>query len=112
GAAEGARSGPRAPAPLPRKPNLFNDPFNEPIDTAATWTTFKPIAQGWIDTIRAKAPNNIIIVPSMSWDQHPGDATASPPTGTNLMYTAHIYPGNWSTGFMNQLSPPVARAPI
>ena len=92
--------------------NVFYEPFNEPIDTSATWATFKPIVQGWIDTIRAKAPNNIIIVPSMSWDQKPGDATASPPTGTNLMYTAHIYPGNWSTGFMTQVSAAVGRAPI
>jgi hypothetical protein len=92
--------------------NVFYEPFNEPIDTSATWATFKPIVQGWIDTIRAKAPNNIIIVPSMSWDQHPGDATASPPTGTNLMYTAHIYPGNWNTSFMSQLSGAVGRAPV
>jgi len=92
--------------------NVFYEPFNEPIDTSATWATFKPIVQGWIDTIRARAPNNIIIVPSMSWDQKPGDATASPPTGTNLMFTAHIYPGNWNTAFMSQVSAAVARAPI
>ena len=93
-------------------PNVLYEPFNEPIDTSATWATFKPIVQGWINTIRAKAPNNVIIVPSMSWDQHPGDATASPPTGTNLMYTAHIYPGNWNTTFQNQVSAAVGRAPI
>jgi hypothetical protein len=92
--------------------NVFYEPFNEPIDTSATWATFKPIVQAWIDTIRARAPNNIIIVPSLSWDQHPGDATASPPTGTNLMYTAHIYPGNWNTSFMSQVSAAVGRAPI
>jgi hypothetical protein len=73
---------------------------------------FKPVVQAWIDTIRAKAPSNIIIVPSMSWDQRPGDATASPPTGTNLTYTAHVYPGNWNTAFQSQVSAAVARAPI
>ena len=92
--------------------NVLYEPFNEPIDTSASWATFKPIVQGWIDTIRAKAPSNIIIVPSMSWCQRPGDATASPPKGTNLMYTAHIYPGNWNTAFQNQVAAAVARAPI
>jgi len=92
--------------------NVLYEPFNEPIDTSATWATFKPIVQGWIDTIRAKAPSNVIIVPSMSWDQHPGDATASPPTGTNLMYTAHIYPGNWNTTFQSQVAAAVGRAPV
>jgi len=92
--------------------NVLYEPFNEPIDTAASWATFKPIAQGWINTIRAKAPNNVIIVPSMSWCQKPGDATASPPTGTNLMYTAHIYPGNWNATFQNQVAAAVARAPV
>jgi len=64
------------------------------------------------NTIRAKAPNNVIIVPSMSWCQKPGDATASPPTGTNLMYTAHIYPGNWKQTFQNQVAAAVGRAPV
>jgi hypothetical protein len=92
--------------------NVFYEPFNEPIDTSASWATFKPVVQGWIDAIRAKAPNNIIIVPSMSWDQRPGDATASAPSGTNLMYTAHIYPGNWNQTFQNQVAAAVGRAPV
>ncbi|HXI28605.1 MAG TPA: cellulase family glycosylhydrolase [Vicinamibacterales bacterium] len=92
--------------------NVLYEPFNEPIDTAVSWATFKPVVQGWIDAIRAKAPANVIIVPSMSWDQKPGDATASPPTGTNLMFTAHIYPGNWNQTFQNQVTAAVARAPV
>ena len=68
--------------------------------------------QGWITTIRAGAPNNIIIVPSMSYDQHPGDAASNPPTGTNLMYTAHVYPGNWNTSFKAQVTTAVAKAPV
>ena len=76
--------------------NVFYEPFNEPIDGSAGWTALKPVVQGWIDTIRAAAPNNIIIVPSTSYDQHPGDAASDPPTGTNLMFTAHVYPQNWN----------------
>ncbi len=92
--------------------NVIYEPFNEPIDKSAPWATLKPVVQGWIDAIRAEAPNNIIIVPSMSYDQHPGDAASNPPTGTNLMYTAHIYPGNWNTTFKNQVATAVARAPV
>jgi len=70
--------------------NVLYEPFNEPTDYSSSWATLKPIVQSMIDTIRAVAPNNVIIVPSQTWDQHPGDAANDPPTGTNLMYTAHI----------------------
>ena len=92
--------------------NVIYEPFNEPIDSSAPWTTLKPVVQGWINTIRAAAPNNIIIVPSMSYDQHPGDAASNPPTGTNLVFTAHVYPGNWSTSFQAQVATAVAKAPV
>jgi hypothetical protein len=77
-----------------------------------TWATLKPVVQGFIDTIRAAAPNNIIIVPSNSWDQHTGDAASDPPQGTNLMYTAHIYPNNWKTAFQTQVATAVTKAPV
>jgi hypothetical protein len=98
--------------------NVLYEPFNEPIDSSASWATLKPVVQGWIDTIRKSAPNNIIIVPSMSYDQHPGDAASDPPTGGNLMFTAHIYPGNFGapgqTGktFQTQLATAVGKAPV
>ena len=68
--------------------------------------------QQLIDTIRAGAPKNIIIVPSNAWDQHPGDAASNPPTGTNLMYTAHIYASNWSAAFQSQVATATAKAPV
>jgi cellulase (glycosyl hydrolase family 5) len=92
--------------------NVLYEPFNEPIDGTASWATFKPVAQSFIDTIRAGAPANIIIVPSMSYDQHPGDAANDPPAGTNLMYTAHVYPGNWTTTFMSQVATATAKVPV
>jgi len=64
--------------------NVLYEPFNEPMDTSTSWATFKPRAQQWADTIRAGAPDSIVIVPSMNWDQKPGDASQSPLTGTNL----------------------------
>lgn len=92
--------------------NVLYEPFNEPIDSSKPWSTLKPVVQGLIATIRAGAPNNLIIVPSNSWDQHPGDAASDPPSGTNLMYTAHIYPSNWTTTFQNQVATALAVAPV
>ena len=92
--------------------NVLYEPFNEPIDTNVSWSSLKPVAQQLIDTIRAGAPKNIIIVPSNAWDQHPGDAASNPPTGTNLMYTAHIYASNWSAAFQSQVSTATAKAPV
>jgi len=92
--------------------NVLYELYNEPINSGMSWQTFKPLVQTWIDTVRAAAPNNLIIVPSMSWDQHPGDAATSPPQGTNLVYTAHVYPNNWSAGFQKQVATAVALAPV
>jgi hypothetical protein len=92
--------------------NVLFEAFNEPIDTTATWATLKTVEQGWVDTIRAAAPQNVIIVSSNSWSQKPGDAASSPPTGGNLMFTAHIYPGNWNTAFQTQVSTAVTKAPV
>jgi len=92
--------------------NVLFEPFNEPMDTATSWATFKPRAQEWVDTIRGAAPDNIVIVPSMSWCQKPGDASMSPLTGTNLMYTMHIYPGNWNSGTQAQLATAVTKVPV
>jgi hypothetical protein len=92
--------------------NVFYELFNEPIDNTKTWATLKPVVQGWVNTVRNLAPNNIIIVPSNSWDQKPGDAASDPPTGGNFMFTAHIYPSNWNTAFQNQVTTAVSKAPV
>lgn len=92
--------------------HVIFEPFNEPIDTTVAWSTFKPTVQRFIDTIRAAAPDNLIVVPSTSWDQHPGDAASSPPSGSNLVYAAHVYPGNWASGFQQQVATAVALVPV
>lgn len=92
--------------------NVLYEPFNEPTDYASPWSALKPVVQGFVDTIRAGAPSNVIIVPSQTWDQFPGDAASSPPTGSNLMYTAHIYPSNWKTTFQTQVTTAAAKAPV
>jgi endoglucanase len=94
--------------------NVLYEPFNEPIDGSATWATLKPKVQGWIDTIRNGSASNVIIVPSNSYCQRPGDAASDPPTDpkSNLMYTAHVYPGNWNENFKKQVETAVSKAPV
>lgn len=94
--------------------NILFEAFNEPIDSSAAWSALKPVAQGWVDTIRKSAPDNVIIVPSMSYCQKPGDAAGDPPNDpkSNLMFTAHVYPGNWKDAFKTQVSTAAAKAPV
>ncbi len=93
-------------------PNVLFEPFNEPIDYSVSWSALKPVVQQLIDTIRAGAPRNVVIVPSNAWDQHPGDAASDPPSGTNLMYTAHIYASNWTSAFQSQVTLAATKAPV
>src|SRR6478752_7783456 len=93
--------------------NVLFEVFNEPIDTSRSiaWAQLKPVVEGWISVIR-KSATNVIIVPSISYDQRPGDAASDPPSGGNLMYTSHIYPNNWSTAFKAQMAAAAGKAPI
>jgi hypothetical protein len=94
--------------------NVIFEAFNEPIDYSSAWSALKPIAQGWVDAIRKGASDNVIIVPSMSYCQKPGDAASDPPNDpkSNLMFTAHVYPGNWKDAFKTQVSTAAAKAPV
>jgi hypothetical protein len=94
--------------------NVIYEAFNEPIDGSATWAQLKPVEQGWVNTIRKGAPDNVIIVSSNSYSQRPGDAASDPPTDpkNNLMFTAHIYPGNWKDAFKTQVSTAAGKAPV
>jgi hypothetical protein len=94
--------------------NVLYEPFNEPIDGSKTWAQLKPKVQGWIDTIRNAGASNVIIVPSNSYCQRPDDAASDAPTDpkSNLMYTAHIYPGNWNSTFKTQVATAVTKAPV
>ena len=72
-------------------PNIIFELYNEPT-TPNNWSTWKTIAQPWVNIIRAAAPNNIILVGSPQWSQTTNNAASSPFSGSNLMYVVHIYP--------------------
>jgi hypothetical protein len=103
-------------------PNVIYEAFNEPIDdkggagvtAAGAWTSaFTTVAQSWVTAIRAGAPDNLIIMGSPSWSQYPTGSSGL--TDENLMFTAHIYPGNWpgtENGFQSRVDAAAMTVPI
>lgn len=72
-------------------PNVLFEVYNEPINPDV-WTTWKSYIQPVIDTIRAVAPRNIILVGGPQWSTRVNSAAANPMVGGNLVYVYHIYP--------------------
>jgi endoglucanase len=72
-----------------RYPNVIWEIFNEP--DKESWPEVKAYAEAVIAAIRAKDPDNIILVGSPHWDQDLDQPAASPIVGKNLMYTMHFY---------------------
>lgn len=71
-------------------PNVIYETFNEPLKQS--WdTVIKPYHEAVVSAIRAKDPDNVIILGTGNWSQDVDLAAASPVSGTNLMYTLHFY---------------------
>jgi len=82
-------------------PNVIYEVFNEPIDfsggcvagtTDACWPPFKAFAEGWIEIIRATAPDTLVLVGGPAWSQVIGPAADDPIDDPNVGYVGHIYP--------------------
>jgi hypothetical protein len=72
--------------------NVIYEVYNEPLQVS--WTgTIKPYAQEVIAAIRAKDPDNLIIVGTPAWSQDVDVAAQSPISGSNIAYTLHFYAG-------------------
>jgi endoglucanase len=71
-------------------PNVIYEIFNEPDEES--WEEVKKYSAEIIETIRAKDPDNIILVGSPHWDQDVHIVADDPLKGfSNLMYTLHFY---------------------
>ncbi len=77
--------------------NVIFEIFNEP--TTQSWGTIKTYADEVVKTIRQYS-DNLILVGSRDWDQHPNDAVGNEVADTknNVAYTFHYYAGSHSTG--------------
>jgi len=71
--------------------NVIYEIYNEPL--AVSWSsTIKPYAEAVIAAIRAKDPDNLIIVGTPNWSQDVDVASADPITSySNIAYTIHFY---------------------
>jgi endoglucanase len=78
-----------------QSPNVIYEIFNEPDDQgphgADTWDDIKAYANEIIPVIRAKDPDNLIIVGTPTWSQRVDQAADAPLSGTNIAYTLHFY---------------------
>jgi endoglucanase len=86
-------------------PNVIFELFTEPI-LPDNWSTWKTTAQPWVDLIRSIAPRNLILIGGPLWSSNMAGAASDPFVGSNLVYSAHIYPQhgnqtNWNALFGN-----------
>ena len=86
-------------------PNVIFELYNEPINPD-NWSTWKTVAQPWVNIIRSYAPNNLILIGGPRWSQNVAEAATNPFSGSNLVYVAHIYPehggqSTWDSWFGN-----------
>lgn len=86
-------------------PNVIFELYNEPINPD-NWSTWKTVAQPWVNIIRSHAPNNLILIGGPRWSQNVAEAATNPFSGINLVYVAHIYPehggqSTWDSWFGN-----------
>ncbi|HEU5075366.1 MAG TPA: glycoside hydrolase family 5 protein [Polyangiaceae bacterium] len=71
-------------------PTVLYEPYNEP--EAVSWASeVKPYHEALVETIRARDPDNVIILGTPFWSQAVDEAALSPVLGDNLLYTLHFY---------------------
>jgi aryl-phospho-beta-D-glucosidase BglC (GH1 family) len=71
-------------------PNVLYEPFNEP--EKVSWEAeVKPYHEAIVQTIRARDPDNVIILGTPNWSQFVDEAALSPLAGNDLLYTLHFY---------------------
>jgi endoglucanase len=88
---------------------IFNEPKAPGDRTRENWLAFRARAQKWVDMVRAKAPDTVLLIGSPFWSQMPGFAVQDPFRGDNLVYVLHLYHG-WSPDTWDDLFGNAARA--
>jgi len=96
--------------------NILYEVFNEDSDTNA-WSAFQPLAQGWVNIIRAAGANNVVLVGGPTWAQTIGGSATTPVTGGNVVYVAHMYPEHYANAttrasIASQVQQAAAAAPV
>jgi hypothetical protein len=90
-------------------PNIIFEICNEPISietsfgannwgsgSAAYWQAIQSFMQPIVNAIRNTGANNIILVPALSYESDITGWASYPISGSNIGYSAHLYPGWWN----------------
>ena len=74
-------------------PNIIYEIYNEPVSgSGGSWDAIKTYANQVVPAIRANT-QNLIIVGTPNWSQHPEQGAQSPISSTNIAYVLHFYAG-------------------
>jgi endoglucanase len=74
-------------------PNIIYETWNEPLNTHDWATVIKPYHERVVAAIRAKDPDNLIVLGTQTWSQDVDKAAADQVEGVNLAYGLHFYAG-------------------
>jgi hypothetical protein len=77
--------------------HVLFDLFDEPTDSS--WTTIRPNMQTLVNTVRAYAPHNLILVSGAIYGQGIGGAATSPIVDVNTVYASHFFSSSWLDGY-------------
>jgi hypothetical protein len=87
---------------------LFNEPVND-----GNWASVRTDMQTWYDIVRARAPQNLVLVGTPNWSQVVGPTAQNPVNGTNIAYVAHMYPLHWNEpSLRNEITTAAAAHPV
>ena len=79
-------------------PNIIYEIYNEPVSrNGGDWSTIKDYANTICEVIRANT-QNLIIVGTPNWSQHPEQGAKDPVQSTNIAYVFHFYAATHSKG--------------
>lgn len=71
-------------------PNVIYEIYNEPLEVS--WNqTIKPYAETVVEAIRAKDPDNLILVGTPKWSQEVDAVIGNTMDATNVAYVFHFY---------------------
>ena len=79
-------------------PNVIYEIYNEPVSgSGGDWGAVKNYANSVVPAIRANT-QNLIIVGTPNWSQHPEQGARDPIQSTNIAYVLHFYAATHSKG--------------
>jgi hypothetical protein len=87
--------------------NVLFELYNEPTDAAGNWAIVQYKMQGWVNTVRASATDNLVIVTGGCWGQQIQSAVTNPIIGDNIVYAVHCYGCTWRNGADTWIKPQI-----